>query len=131
MTFNIENQNAGVVNNVAGDQRIEGGQYGILATPAAALEALQRLRGGMSSASLDEGGQFEARAHIDELENELHAPQPDRSRIASVLERLTRLFVATGSLVAAGAALVEPLHTLATWLGALGQPILTLLPIVA
>jgi hypothetical protein len=43
---------------------------------------------------------------------------PDRSRFAAALNRLTRLLTATGSLASAGTALAGPLHTLATWVGA-------------
>jgi len=48
-----------------------------------------------------------------------------------VLERLTRLLAAAGSLATSGAALLGPLHALAGWLGALGGPILALLPALA
>ena len=54
--------------------------------------------------------------------------EPDRARIAPRLERLTRILLAAGSLASAGSALVGPLGTLAHWLGALGAPILGLLP---
>jgi hypothetical protein len=61
----------------------------------------------------------------------LQAEQPDRPRFARVLERLTRLLAAAGSLASSGAALIGPLHALADWLGALGGPILALLPALA
>jgi pSer/pThr/pTyr-binding forkhead associated (FHA) protein len=43
---------------------------------------------------------------------------PNRSRFAAALNRLTRLLTAAGSLASAGTALAGPLHTLATWVGA-------------
>lgn len=129
MTFNIGNQTGGVINNVAGDQRIAGGQYGTVVTTEAAMRAVQQLRDGLATASL--GGQTaaEARERVDEIDSHMRAPQPDRPRIAAALERLTRMLAAAGSLAAAGVSLIGPLQTLAGWLGTLGEPILALLPV--
>jgi hypothetical protein len=132
MTFHIENQTAGVVNNVAGDQRITGGQHGVLVTPDAVRQAVQHLRGAMSTVTFDdEATAAQASRHVETIDAEVQAPQPDRSRVARALEPLTRLLVAAGSLATAGATLIGPLHTLATWLGNLGEPILALLPALA
>jgi hypothetical protein len=132
MTFHIGNQTAGVVNNVAGDQRITGGQQGILVSPGEARQAVQDLRGAMSTVSFDdEATAAAARKHLETIDAEVQAPQPDRSRVARALEPLTRLLVAAGSLATAGATLIAPLHTLASWLGDLGRPILALLPALA
>jgi len=145
MTFNIGNQTGGIINNVAGDQRIAGGQHGTVVTTEAALRAVQQLRDGLATTEvtteatteaatnaatgLDGQTAAEARERVDEIDTELRAPQPDRPRIAAVLERLTRVLAAAGSLAAAGAALIGPLRTLAGWLGTLGEPILRLLPV--
>lgn len=128
MTFNIGNQTGGVINNVAGDQRITGGQYGTVVTTEAAISAVQQLREGLATAKLDGQAAAEARERVDEIDSHLRAPQPDRPRIAAVLERLTRILAAAGSFAAAGAGLIGPLQTLAGWLGSLGEPILRLLP---
>jgi hypothetical protein len=132
MTFHIGNQTAGVVNNVAGDQRITGGQQGILVSSGAVRQAVQDLRGAMSTVPFDdEATAAEASRYVDTIDAEVQAPEPDRSRVAGALEPLTRLLAAAGSLATAGATLIGPLHTLAGWLGALGEPILALLPAVA
>jgi hypothetical protein len=132
MTFHIGNQTAGVVNNVAGDQRIAGGQHGVLVSPGEVRQALQDLRGAMPSVAFgDEATAAEASAYVETIDAEVQAPQPDRSRVARALEPLTRLLVAAGSLATAGATLIGPLHTLASWLGNLGEPILALLPALA
>jgi len=131
MTFNIGSQTGGVINNVQGDQKITGGQHGTLVTTGDAQQALGSLRQAVAAAGLDETAAAQAHAQLAEMDTTLRAAQPDRSRFARVLERLTRLLAATGSLVTSGAALVGPLQALAGWLGALGEPILRLLPALA
>lgn len=130
MTFNINSQQAGVINNVGRDQHISGGQQGQLSV-AQARDAVQELRHGLTATALEQASATEAGALVDELEADLAAPEPDRSRVAGTLERLTRLLTATGSLVTAGAVLVGPLQAIATWLGTLGEPVLGLLPMLA
>lgn len=131
MTFNIGNQSAGNINNVGRDQHITGGQQGVLVTPEAARQAVIDLRAGLRLAPLEQQTSAAAEAEVREIEAEVQKPEPDRSRAASSLERLTRLLLSAGSLASAGAALVQPLQTLAGWLGTLGAPILHLLPLLA
>ena len=131
MTFNIGNQSAGNINNVGRDQHITGGQQGVMVTPEAARQAVIDLRAGLRLAPLEQQTSAAAEAEVREIEAEVQKPEPDRSRAASSLERLTRLLLSAGSLASAGAALVQPLQTLAGWLGSLGAPILHLLPLLA
>ena len=131
MTFNFGSQTGGVINNVGRDQHISGGQTGALSTAADARQALAGLRRAVASAGLDDTTAAQAGAHLTELDTELSAAHPDRPRFARALERLARLLASAGSLAAAGGALLAPLHALATWLGAAGQPVLALLPALA
>ena len=131
MTFNIGSQHGGVINNVAGDQHISGQQYGTLGTTEDARRALGELRQAVTTSGLDRAAAAAAGAHVAEMDEALHAERPDKPRFARVLERLTRLLSAAGSLATSGAALLGPLHALAGWLGALGGPILALLPALA
>jgi hypothetical protein len=131
MTFNIGSQSGGVINNVAGDQHITGQQYGTLVTTEDARRALGDLRGAVTTAGLGRDAAAGAHAHVAEMDAALQAGQPDKPRFAGALERLTRLLAAAGSLATSGAALLGPLHALAGWLGALGGPILALLPALA
>jgi hypothetical protein len=131
MTFNIGGQNAGIINNVAGDQHITGQQYGTLVTTEDARRALGDLRGAVTTAGLGRDTAADAHAQVVEMDETLRAEHPDKSRFARALERLTRLLAAAGSLASGGAALLGPLHALAGWLGALGGPILALLPALA
>jgi hypothetical protein len=131
MTFNIGSQTGGVINNVAGDQQIAGGQRGIVVPTEAARQAMRDLIAALDASSLEETTAQQARNHADEIDAELAKGEPDRPRVASVLERLTRLLTSAGSLATAGAALVGPLQTLAGWLGELGGPVLRMLPLLA
>jgi len=94
----------------------------------AAVEAVRELRDALASSTLDETTAAEAHAQIAEIDAAFQEPQPDRRRVAHRLEQLTRMLADAGSLTTASAALIGPLHTLAGWLGALGAPILSMLP---
>jgi hypothetical protein len=127
MTFNIGNMHANQINNVEGNQYLYGGQHGVVVTTQHARSAAADLRRALPAAALDRRDAGAARAAIDEVEAGLAGPQPDRPRVAGGLERLTRLLSAAGALAGAGATLVEPLRSLAGWLGELGMPVLALL----
>jgi len=131
MTFNIGSQSGGVINNVAGDQHITGQQYGTLVTTEDARRALGELRHAVTAASLGQATAAAAHTQVAEMDDTLCAERPDKHRFAGALERLTRLLAAAGSLATSGTALLGPLHALAGWLGALGGPILALLPALA
>jgi hypothetical protein len=131
MTFNIGSQSGGVINNVAGDQHITGQQHGTLVTTEDARRTLGDLRHAVTAAGLDQATAAAAHTQVTEMDETLRTERPDKSRFAGALERLTRLLAAAGSLATSGAALLGPLHALAGWLGALGGPILALLPALA
>jgi hypothetical protein len=127
MSFVIKNQTAGVVNNIDGDMHVTGGMHGVVATADTARRMLDDLRDAVVAASLDPRSAGLASNEIAEMDTALKSEQPDRSRVAAALNRLTKLLSATGALVHAGAALVAPLRELAGWLGALGAPVLSML----
>lgn len=127
MSIRIKNQTAGVINNVDGSQVIYGGLYGTVVTDQDAWRAVRELREALTSVALDESRTAETRAQIAEIDAAVHAPQPDKRRAAGPLRRLTELLASAGSLTSASAALIGPLQTLATWLGAHGAAILGLL----
>jgi len=130
MTFNIGNQTGGVINNVAGDQHISGGQQGILVTTEDVRQTLASLRQAVTAANPGHATEVGAQAEIAEMDEAVRAEHPDRHRFAGALERLTRLLAAAGSLATAGTALTGPLHALANWLGTIGEPVLRLLPVL-
>jgi hypothetical protein len=127
MGIHIRDQHAGVINNVDGDQVIYGGQHGTVVTSEDARRAVHDLRDALAGAGLDDATAAEARARIAEIDAAVHAPEPDRQRAAGPLQRLVRLLTDAGSLATAGTALTGPLQTIASWLGAHGTAILSLL----
>jgi hypothetical protein len=129
-TFNFSgDQRAEIINN-ASNQYITGGQHVTVVTAPQARRAVRELRDGLTTTTLDESAAAEARAQLAEIDAAMHAPEPDRSRVKASLERLTRLLLAAGSLTTASSSLIGPLHTLASWLGRLGEPILHMLPVL-
>jgi hypothetical protein len=131
MNFKIGKQTAAVINNVAGNQQIAGGQHGAVIAAEEARQAVRELRDGLAATTLDAATAAEARAQLSEIDAAIHAPEPDRSRVARYLKRFTQLLVAAGSISASSAGLIGPLQTLAGWLGTLGEPILHMLPVPA
>jgi hypothetical protein len=130
MTFNIGSQSGGIINNVAGDQHVTGGQQGTAVTLPDARQAMRELRSALATAPLDRATATEIRAQLDQADAELGVPQPDPGRVARCVERLTRLLIAAGPLATASATVVGSLQTIANWLASLGEPILRLLPLL-
>jgi hypothetical protein len=126
MTFNIGQQNAGVINNVAGDQKIAGGQSGALAF-GDPIDALKALRGALGDVELPEQTADAVKRDLDEVTRAIDRVEPDKKTAAGRLERLTGLLKSSGALVAAGASLMGPLQALGRWLGPLGEGLLKLL----
>ena len=130
MVFNIGRQDAGVINNVAGNQTVTGGQQGIHVSHADAQSAVQLIRAILEQPdrpALTDQQRNEVDEHLDAIGTELAQPQPQPERITPRITQLTQLLRDAGALVGAGAALVGPLTTLAHWLGAAGAAALGLL----
>jgi hypothetical protein len=127
MSIQIKNQDGGVINNVDGDQVIYGGQHGTIVTSEDAQRAVRHLRDALASADLDGATAAQVRAQVAEIDAVVHAPKPDKGRAAAPLKRLVELLADAGSLATSGAALIGPLQTLASWLGAHGAAIFSLL----
>lgn len=126
MTFNIGNQNAVNINNVGGDQTVAD-QSGVMVTVDDARDATRELRRALTAVPLDAQTAAIGRQSVDEVETELAQGAPDPRRIAPIVLRLTKSLAAAGALAAATTGLVAPLATIASWLGALGAPVLQLL----
>ncbi|WP_285703124.1 hypothetical protein [Microtetraspora sp. NBRC 16547] len=121
MTFNIGNQQAVNINNVGGDQTIQGGQQGTFlgGEPSEWAASLVTRLHALSLPS--EAAEAEA------VQTELNRARPDRQSIATRLTRLTEVLSSAGAIAAAGESLRGPLMALAGWLGALGAPIMRML----
>jgi hypothetical protein len=131
MTFNISTQTGGIINNVARDQHITGGQHTMLATADDARQALHNLREALAAADLNQATAAAAATQVTQATAALHPAYLDRPRAARALEQLTHLLISAGSLSSATTALIAPLQALAGWLGTLGQPIMHLLSIIS
>jgi hypothetical protein len=133
MTFNIDHQSGGVINNVAGNQRVEGGQHGLQVSREDAASAAATLRDLLARADLSALSDEErTRVHEDAaaITEEMAAPTPSPDKVVGRLERLTHVLSAAGAFAGAGAALIGPLSTIASWLGPLGATALTMLPVL-
>jgi len=91
---------------------------------AEALEAVGRLREAI--AGLDRPGDVVARAGwaVDDMEDELRRPDPDRDVMASRLWRLTEFLQGEGALVEPGTPLFVAIAPIAAWVGPLGEALL-------
>ncbi len=127
MEIHVKNQTAGVITYVDGNQVVYGGLHGSVVTDEDAWRAVGELREALTSVTLDGPRAAEARAQVAELDAAVRAPRPDKGRAAGILRRLTELLASAGSLTTAGTALMGPLQTLASWLGAHGAAILGML----
>jgi len=127
MEIHVNNQTAGVINYVEGTYTVYGGVHGSVVTDDDAWRAVGDLREALTSVAMDRPQAAEAWARVAELDAAVRAPRPDKGRAAGILKRITELLASAGSLTTAGAALIGPLQTLATWLGAHGAAILGML----
>ncbi len=127
MSFNIGQQNAVNINNVAGDQTIEGGQSGTFVSTHDALAAVAQIRRELDARGLAPDGRAAAAKELDGIEHGLRQPTPDRASIGESLTRLTKVLVAVGALATGSTALLNGLSGLAGWLGHFGAAALKML----
>jgi hypothetical protein len=126
MGINVQNQNAGVINNVEGTQNVYGPQSGTV-TIGEVRAAVRSLDEALRDTPMPDDTRRAARDHVRAVEDEVAKPQPDERRVADRMESLGGLLRSTGSVLAAGSALLGPLKTIAAWLGPLAAPLAGLL----
>jgi hypothetical protein len=129
----IGSQQGGVFYNAGRDQHIRGDHIATVnnaGVPPEVLLAARNLRAALEHAGLPEALQARAQEEMTAVEEELSAEETDQPRVAGALQRLTGVLLAAGPLATAAASLVNPLHTLASWLGSAGQGLLQLLPML-
>src|SRR6185503_5188470 len=90
--------------------------------PRQALNALRTLRGRVAGLELGEEAGVQAVLALDEIEDELRMPEPDRGVVTARLERFTEL---TGAGVVEGGdpGLIRPIRAIAAWVGPIGAPL--------
>jgi hypothetical protein len=124
VVFNIHEQNAGAISNVAGNQTWISGEGAQVVIVDDARRQVQHIRQQIRRMSLAPGAAVAAERAIDDVDKALAAHTPDKIIIADRLEKLTQLLQGVGAVAVAGQALTTPLGAIAHWLGAVGQPIL-------
>lgn len=92
--------------------------------PRQALNAVRTLRGTIAGLGLPAEVRAEAGRALDEIEDELRIPDPDRGVITARLERFTEVLTSAGAFASAGAALIRPIRAIAAWLGPIGAALL-------
>lgn len=125
MSFHIQSQSAGLINNVDGDQHITGGQSGTLTSLDTVRDAARILQQALAVAPFHETAAM--RHYVDAIAAEIQRPVPDRRTVADRVRRLVDLVSASAPIASLGIAIAGPLRTLAEWLGDLGTPILRIL----
>jgi hypothetical protein len=128
MTFNIQNQNAGHISNVAGNQYNYGDQHATVVSLADAHTAARALLAAVHRVDLRPDLRDHLLNDAAAVEGAIAGGTPDQQEVAGRLDRITRALSQAGALVAAGASLVGPLITLGRWLGPAGAALLALLP---
>jgi hypothetical protein len=128
MPFQIASQPAGVVDFAGGDPAGDGGRYVAIVTARQARQAADRLAYALAQSAL--GGNAMIAAQTKRIRLELGRGTPDREQVTACLETMVEAITGMASWVRAGAAVVEPIRTIARWLGPWGAGILSLLPAV-
>ena len=91
--------------------------------PRQALNAVRTLRRSLAGLDLSEHARSEAGRALDEIEDVLRLPEPDRGVVTARLERFTELLIDAGAVEQAGASLIRPIRTIAAWVGPIGAPL--------
>jgi hypothetical protein len=129
VSFNIGKQQAGVINNVAGDQTIHGGQHGSVFIDAnEGRVLLAKLRRELRAGELTARTRTTVEGELEACEAELDRPQPNPIPLRDRLANVAQVLVSAGAIVSAGTGLGAALAALAGWLGRLGEPIRQSLP---
>jgi hypothetical protein len=88
--------------------------------PRQAQNAVRTLRGTLESLELRGAAHSEAARVLDEIEDELRMPEPDRGVVTARLERFTELVTDGG---AVDETLSRRIRTIAAWVGPMGVPV--------
>jgi hypothetical protein len=121
--FNIGSQQAGSINNVAGDLNVGTFQSSL----QVGGQLVADLRRALEATELPPRTRAEVGHDLDAVERELQRPEPDKVTVADRLERVTRALSSVGALAGAANTVLPILHTLAGWLGSAGAGLAALL----
>lgn len=85
--------------------------------PRQALNAVRTLRASLDGLDMPSNVRSQADAALVEIAGELRKPDPDKEVITGRLERFIDLLGDADAFAVAGASLIRPIRTIATWLG--------------
>jgi hypothetical protein len=91
---------------------------------ARALEAVDRLRTEVASLDLPSDAITRARWVVDDIQDELRRPDPDRDVMASRLWRLTEFLQGEGAVLGSDVPVFDPISEIAAFIGPLGEVLL-------
>jgi hypothetical protein len=92
----------------------------VSADPRQALNAVRTLRERVAGLELGEEAGAEAVLALDEIEDELRMPEPDRGVVTARLERFAELVTDEG---AVDETLSRRIRAIAAWVGPMGVPV--------
>ena len=92
--------------------------------PRQALNAVRTLRRSLAVLELSELVRSGAGRALDEIEDELRIPGPDRGVVTARLGRFTELVTDAGAVEQAGVSLVRPIRQIAAWVGPMAAALL-------
>jgi len=95
----------------------------VSADPRQAQNAVRTLRGALESLELRGAARSEAGRVLDEIEDELRMPEPDRGVVTARLERFTELVAGAGAIDMDDPGLIRPIRAIAAWVGPIGAPL--------
>jgi hypothetical protein len=128
--FNIGNQNAASIQNIGGDATVHELSAELGSDALELRRELAALERGLAEAAVPgEWGALAARS-LATAAAEAGRPDPDRRRVARLLEQATRTLGEAGALSAAGASLVDSIRRTANVLGPAGKTVLALLALL-
>jgi hypothetical protein len=116
MTFQIGSQHAAVVNNIAGDQAVHGGQHGDVMAPTDVI-AVRTIRSHLGDLSLDANDHARAEADLADLDHQLVSGQASPHDTADRLTRLVAAARRAGAIITSASSLGTAITTIAHWLG--------------
>jgi hypothetical protein len=124
--FNIGSQH-GNVSNVAGDMTVYGGQHYTAHPGDMIRQELENIHRIISTIELSPEVRKTAATLLADAGRELGQPGCDAKKVARPVKRLAGMLSDVGAISTAGAALIDPLQRIASWLGPAGQAILHLI----
>jgi hypothetical protein len=124
-TFNIGEQNAASIQNIGGDQVVEGGIHASATWEVVELRrTISRAQEGVAALELPPPTLEAVNQALEAAAREAARPKPDKHDVAEHLGNAARTLKEAGALVGAGTAVVEALRRASGLLGPVGAALI-------